>query len=307
MRKSLQIKNVYRFCSPFALAILTLLIFNVNDVNAARRCDQGNPLYGFVTSGQWSISPASVEPGQSVTITVNNSDLDDSQPYYVVINPVFSGNNLTGSLAQAPINISLSGSTTITIPSNQSPGPINIQILDSNSGESFACSNTKPVTVTQTQINCGQNGQPCCTGVNQKKCDENFSDGGLKLICNPQNVCVLGDDPIGGGATPEPTIAQISRGCPNTNEINTAIGCIPFGSSSALVTFFVSWGLGISGGVAMLSLIYSAFMIMTSAGDPKRLEMGREMVVSSLSGIVLIAFSVFILRLIGIDILGLFI
>jgi hypothetical protein len=292
----------------FFLTTLVLLVITISSptyTNAARRCDPNNPLYGFATSGQWSVSPQSVEQGGVITISVNNSDLDDSQPYFVVVNPVFSGNNLVSSLAQAPISISLSGSTTITIPDNQSPGPVSIVIVDSATGESYACSNPKSATVTQSQDNCGQLGQACCTGATQKKCDENFTDNGLKLVCNPQNVCILGDDPI--GATPEPTIAEISRGCPNTDEINTAIGCIPFGSSSALVTFFVSWGLGISGGVAMLSLIYSAFMIMTSAGDPKRLEMGREMVVSSLSGIVLIAFSVFMLRLIGIDILGLFI
>jgi hypothetical protein len=136
---------------------------------------------------------------------------------------------------------------------------------------------------------CGTAGKGCCRTGNACQNDQMICTSG---IC--RTIPSVG------------TVAEISEGCDATS-INTAIGCIPFGSSSALVAFFVSWGLGISGGVAMLSLIYSAFMIMTSAGDPKKLASGQEYLVSSLSGIVLIAFSVFILRIIGIDILGLFV
>jgi hypothetical protein len=142
----------------------------------------------------------------------------------------------------------------------------------------------------------------CSCGLLGKGCCKTTSSAGVGACNNNQLTCNNG---ICENKSSKTTSARISGDC-NDGFISTAIGCIPFGSSSALVTFFVSWGLGIGGGVAMLSLIYAGFMTMTSAGDPKRLEMGKELVVSSLSGIVLLAFSIFVLRLIGVDILGLF-
>lgn len=87
--------------------------------------------------------------------------------------------------------------------------------------------------------------------------------------------------------------------------IDTAIGCIPIGSGQEFTEFILKWALGIAGGVAFLLILYSGFMIMTSTGDPKKLQAGRELLTAAISGLVLLIFSVFILRLIGVDILGL--
>ena len=43
---------------------------------------------------------------------------------------------------------------------------------------------------------------------------------------------------------------------------------------------------------------------MTSAGNPDKLRAGQELLTSAVSGLILLIFSVFILRTIGIDILG---
>lgn len=65
------------------------------------------------------------------------------------------------------------------------------------------------------------------------------------------------------------------------------------------------WAVGIGGGIAFLLIVYAGFMIMTSAGNPERLKAGQELLTSALSGLILLIFSVFVLRFIGIDILGL--
>ena len=47
-------------------------------------------------------------------------------------------------------------------------------------------------------------------------------------------------------------------------------------------------------------------MIVISAGDPEKMQAGKEMITSAVSGLLIIIFAVFILRVIGVDILQLF-
>lgn len=91
--------------------------------------------------------------------------------------------------------------------------------------------------------------------------------------------------------------------------INTAIGCIPVlgdTSGKAFASFLLKWAIGIGSGIAFMLILYSGFMIMTSQGNPERLKAGQELLTSAISGIVLIIFSLFILNLVGINILGIF-
>ena len=46
-------------------------------------------------------------------------------------------------------------------------------------------------------------------------------------------------------------------------------------------------------------------MVMTSQGVPDRLKAGQELLTSAISGLIMLIFSVFILKFIGVDILGL--
>ena len=87
--------------------------------------------------------------------------------------------------------------------------------------------------------------------------------------------------------------------------ISTAIGCIDFGNQNALFGDLLRWAVGIGGGIAFLLIVYAGFMIMTAAGNPERLKAGQELLTSAISGLILLIFSVFVLKFIGIDILGL--
>lgn len=100
---------------------------------------------------------------------------------------------------------------------------------------------------------------------------------------------------------PDPT-----AGCPSG--INTAIGCIPVltnDNGTAFSGFILRFAIGIGGGIAFILILYAGFMIMSSAGNPERLKAGRELLTSAISGLLLLVFSIFILKFIGIDILGL--
>jgi hypothetical protein len=103
---------------------------------------------------------------------------------------------------------------------------------------------------------------------------------------------------------PEPTQKTKCNDCFSGNGSWTAIGCIPT-DPSAFIGTILNFAIGIAGGIAFLLILLGGFQIMTSAGNPEQLNAGRELVTSAITGLILIIFSVFLLRVIGVDILGL--
>ena len=100
-----------------------------------------------------------------------------------------------------------------------------------------------------------------------------------------------------------PPISNPTSSCGDT-AISTALGCIDVSNVNALTVSILKLGIGIGGGIAFLLMLLAVFMIMTSAGDPKRLQAGQELITSALMGLLLIIFSVFLLQFIGITVLG---
>ena len=100
-------------------------------------------------------------------------------------------------------------------------------------------------------------------------------------------------------------VLAVSEWCNLTQtELNTAIGCIPVFNSEDFLGFLLRWATGIGSGIAFLLIVYGGCMIMTSSGNPERLKAGQELLTSAISGLILLIFSIFILKVIGIDILG---
>lgn len=92
---------------------------------------------------------------------------------------------------------------------------------------------------------------------------------------------------------------------PQKPQVWTAFGCVstdPQGFMGKILQI----GIGIGGGIAFLLILFGGFQILTSAGNPEQLTAGREMVTSAIAGLLLIIFSIFLLRLIGVDILGIY-
>jgi len=90
--------------------------------------------------------------------------------------------------------------------------------------------------------------------------------------------------------------------CP-VGSIDTAVGCLPVSDKNAFLSFILRWAIGIAGGVSFILIASSGFMIITAAGDKRKLQGGKELLTAAVSGLFLIIFSVFILDLIGIRIL----
>lgn len=92
---------------------------------------------------------------------------------------------------------------------------------------------------------------------------------------------------------------------PNNTKIDTAIGCIPIREREDFAGWVLGWFIGISGGIAFLLLLWSGFQIMTASGNPDQVRAGKEQLTAAISGLILIIFSIFLLRLIGVNILSL--
>ena len=91
--------------------------------------------------------------------------------------------------------------------------------------------------------------------------------------------------------------------CNGDTGINTAIGCIPIDSSTNFITWLFPKLLGIMGGIAFLLMISGGIGIITSGGNPEKIKAAQATITSAITGLLFAIFSLFLLRLIGVDIL----
>lgn len=91
--------------------------------------------------------------------------------------------------------------------------------------------------------------------------------------------------------------------CSSQNGIWTGFGCLPLDLNTLITSFVLTTGVGIGGGFALLCIIYAAFMMQSSQGNPEKLKKAQEMITSCIMGLMLIIFSIFIMKLIGVNIL----
>jgi len=127
-------------------------------------------------------------------------------------------------------------------------------------------------------------------------CDENHYAG----ACVISGQCVTSPRPCEETIPPTPPSPST---CDGGKGIPTAIGCINVESPTEFVKSILGLAIGIGGGIAFLLMLFGAFQIMTSQGDPERLKAGKELIGSALAGLLMIIFSVFLLQLIGVQIL----
>ena len=83
----------------------------------------------------------------------------------------------------------------------------------------------------------------------------------------------------------------------------TAVGCIKKDAKS-IVSSFVQIGLGLGGGLCLLTCLAGGFLITTSQGEPTKINEAKDMIKNALIGLLFIIFSVVILQFIGVTILN---
>ncbi|HWY80201.1 MAG TPA: hypothetical protein VNW29_07625 [Candidatus Sulfotelmatobacter sp.] len=87
-----------------------------------------------------------------------------------------------------------------------------------------------------------------------------------------------------------------------TNEVLTDFGCFP-NDPIGFVQKFYGVGLGFVAGVALLALIYGGYAIMTSRGDPARVNNGKSYIYYAIAGLLLAIFGYAFIQTVLVDIL----
>jgi hypothetical protein len=99
--------------------------------------------------------------------------------------------------------------------------------------------------------------------------------------------------------------AASPQGSCGTDEIDTALGCISTNvESGGFVGSILQLAIGLGGGIALLLILYGTFIVTTSAGNPDKLNQGKEVIGSAISGLLFIILSIVLLNLIGVKILA---
>jgi hypothetical protein len=84
---------------------------------------------------------------------------------------------------------------------------------------------------------------------------------------------------------------------------SSSIGCIPT-SIMGVVTRLFQIGIGVGGGIAIIRIIQGALMRQTN--DPAKIQEGTQIIFTTFVAIAMLLASIYILRIIGVDVLNLF-
>lgn len=92
------------------------------------------------------------------------------------------------------------------------------------------------------------------------------------------------------------------EGPQESGKIFTALGCIDV-SYEGLASDLIRLLVGISGGVALLTILAASFLLAISQGDSSKVKQAKEMITSAVVGLFFLIFSVYILEFIGVSVL----
>lgn len=93
------------------------------------------------------------------------------------------------------------------------------------------------------------------------------------------------------------------QNCANEAGVWTALGCFHGNLSNFIIKDVFGKGIALGGIIALFCILYSSFLIQTSQGNPEKIKKAQELLTSCVMGLLVIIFSVLILKIIGVDIL----
>lgn len=153
--------------------------------------------------------------------------------------------------------------------------------------------NVEDTTMNKNKTTCIGEGKSC------KEKDQ--SSGIIQYMCCGELSCIKGKcqsfiDP------PSPPCAQGQFQNGKCQQVPTAFGNISTNPEQFIQKIFAIL-LSMSGGIALLLIMKSGYLIMTAQGKPEALQQGRDQLVAAIVGLIFLIFSFVLLQVIGVDIL----
>lgn len=130
-------------------------------------------------------------------------------------------------------------------------------------------------------------------------------------ICNAPNqyyMCGTGTNLCPGNhlCCTSPAECPPTLSCFNgTTGIETALGCLPMSTGLDTIEALLFWSVSLSGALAVVLIIYAAYTMITSSGDPKKVQAAQEVATAVIGGVIFIALVLVIVNWIGASLLNL--
>lgn len=155
---------------------------------------------------------------------------------------------------------------------------------------------TNPILKMQREIGV----VPCSNGSPSTPGDQN----------SPACICIIAPTPV-----PLSVLVPLCNKIANSSErtscencasnkggVWTSVGCYN-GNVSSFISHFLEMGISLAGGISLLCIMFAAFQMQTSSGNAEKVKKAQELLTNCITGLMIIIFSVLILKIIGVDIL----
>jgi hypothetical protein len=267
-------RSIHCLKSLFIISLLYLLLpYNVNNI-AYATCGGGEcsgP--GAAAKIDETTIKAQYNLGENITFKLVNAVLNYKD--YKIQFECDCDPNIDGNYTDVTNNFIIPKQNTST-PEFNPPFSINdschcfVELHDANNNPTFcdSCFYTKVGSPSQIKPH-PDHGLPFFSSISSS-CQSEFYISG-------------NDDPAGDG-------------------VSTVFGCIPI-QVKKIIVWLLKYLIPPAGGIAFLIILIGVFTHMTSTGNPEKIAKGQQIITSAVMGLLFIIFGIFLLHLIGVQII----
>lgn len=144
-----------------------------------------------------------------------------------------------------------------------------------------------------------------------------IKDSNGNIICTPERQNVVPKNyswfeyyakTIETRILPDPIVLSPFNYCADgkTRGVQTAIGCLRTTfDDGGLIADLIRISTGIGGGLSLMLIMYSSYILITSSGDPKKVQSAKDTITGAIIGLLFMILSIVIMNLLGVQILQL--
>lgn len=103
-------------------------------------------------------------------------------------------------------------------------------------------------------------------------------------------------------ADKKPSTNEYYPSHPEAKKNWTVVGCLDTAPGGFVIQIYKVI-VSVAAGFALLAFIYGGFVVLTAGGSPEKVSGGKNIIMGAIFGLLLVLFSVFLLRLIGFEII----